>query len=146
MNNNEFTIITFYQFKKINNLEKLRIFLKDFCFFNKIRGTILLADEGINGTIAGFYEPINNIRKKFEELGFNKLEIKISSYEYMPFNRLKIKIKKEIVTFDGNYYDVSNSTAHHVDNKKWNNLINNHNTIVLDVRNDFEYRVCKMFV
>ena len=142
MNNSKFTIVTFYQFKKINNLEKLRKSLKDFCFFNKIRGTILIASEGINGTLAGFYEPINIIIKKLnKELDFDNLETKFTSYKYMPFNRLKIKIKKEIVTFDGNYYDVSSKTACHVNNKDWNNLINDNETIVLDVRNDFEYKM-----
>ena len=53
MNNLLFTIITFYQFKKITNIIKFHDALKDMCKFNKIRGTIILAEEGINGTVAG---------------------------------------------------------------------------------------------
>ena len=63
MNNNRFTIITFYQFKKILNLESKKKFLKDFCFFHKIRGTVLLANEGINGSMAALTEPIKLLEK-----------------------------------------------------------------------------------
>ena len=101
MNNTEFSIISFYQFKKINNLKKVEKLLKDLCFFHKIRGTILLAKEGINGTLAGLNKPVKIIEKKLNDLGFTKLQLKKSSYQYMPFNRLKVKTKKEIVTFDG---------------------------------------------
>jgi len=59
----------------------------------------------------------------------------------MPFNRLKIKTKKEIVTFDGNLYDVEKSTAKHVDSFKWNKLISDQNTLVIDVRNNFEHKM-----
>ena len=63
MNNNFFTIITFYKFKKVSNKEKLILKLKNFCKFNKIKGTILVAGEGINGTIAGFDKTINEFIK-----------------------------------------------------------------------------------
>ena len=141
MNNIEFTIITFYQFKKINDLEILRKVLKDFCFFNKIKGSILLAEEGINGSVAGLSKSIELLEKKLQVLGFRKLDLKKSFYKYMPFNRLKIKVKKEIVTFDGNYYDVEHQTAKHIGSQKWNKLIRDENTLVLDVRNDFEYKM-----
>ena len=141
MNNIEFTIITFYQFKKIYDLEILRKALKDFCFFSKIKGTILLAEEGINGSVAGFSKPIELLEKKLQVLGFRKLDLKKSFYNYMPFNRLKIKVKKEIVTFDGNYYDVENQTAKYINSKKWNKLIKDKNTLLVDVRNDFEYKM-----
>ena len=106
MNNTEFSIISFYQFKKINNLKKIEKLLKDLCFFHKIRGTVLIAEEGINGTLAGFVKSVDIIEKKLIDLGFAKLQLKKSSYPYMPFNRFKIKIKREIVTFDGNDYKV----------------------------------------
>tara|TARA_Y100000590_G_scaffold256415_1_gene287940 strand:+ start:38 stop:970 length:933 start_codon:yes stop_codon:yes gene_type:complete len=141
MNNSEFSIITFYQFKKINNLKKIEKLLKDLCFFHKIRGTVLIAEEGINGTLAGFVKSVDIIEKKLIDLGFAKLQLKKSSYPYMPFNRFKIKIKREIVTFDGNDYKVHKSTATHVDNIKWNKLIEAKNTIVIDVRNDFECKI-----
>ena len=63
MNNKNFTIITFYQFKNILNKKKIISKLKDFCKFNKIKGTILVADEGINGTLAGLENSINKVIK-----------------------------------------------------------------------------------
>ena len=141
MNNTEFTIITFYQFKKTHNLEKINNILKNLCFFNKIRGTILIAKEGINGTVAGLDNAINLFQNNLKEFGFKNLQIKRTSNKYMPFNRLKIKIKKEIVTFDGNLYDVEKFTANHVNSHKWNKLISDKNTMVIDVRNNFEYEM-----
>jgi len=141
MKNIKFTIITFYQFKKIKKIDNLQILLKEFCSFNKIKGTIILAEEGINGTVAGLTGPIDFLQKKLIELEFNKLEKKISFYNFMPFNRLKIKIKKEIVTFDKANLNVENITGKHVASSNWNSLINGKETIVIDVRNDFEVQV-----
>ena len=80
----------------------------------KIKGTILLADEGINGTVAGLTKPIKLLELEIQKLGFTRLELKRSFYELMPFNRLKIKIKNEIVTFDGSQLDVENHSGKHV--------------------------------
>ena len=76
MNKVEFTIITFYQFKKISNQEGLQQILKDLCFFHKIKGTILIANEGINGTLAGLPNSIISLEKKLINLGFKKLNLK----------------------------------------------------------------------
>jgi len=139
MNNAEFTIIAFYQFKKFVDLEKQKKILKDFCYFQKIKGTILLANEGINGTVGGFSKSINLLKNKLKDIGFNDLEFKYSNYKFMPFHRMKIKIKKEIVTFDDSKLDVINKTAQHIDSSKWNNLILNKDILLVDVRNNFEY-------
>ena len=141
MKNLKFTIITFYQFKKNTNVEKLQNLLKNFCSFNKIKGTIILAEEGINGTVAGLIKPINLLELEIQKLGFRKLELKRSFYKFMPFNRLKIKIKNEIVTFDGSQLDVKNYTGQHVVSSEWNALIEDEKTILIDVRNNFEVEV-----
>jgi len=141
MKNLKFTIITFYQFKKNRNVNKLQNLLKDFCTFHKIKGTILLAKEGINGTVAGLVKPISFFELEIQKLGFTRLESKRSFYEYMPFNRLKIKIKKEIVTFDGSQLDVENCTGKHVFSNEWNTLIEDKKTMVIDVRNNFEVKI-----
>ena len=122
-------------------MERLQNLLKNFCSFNKIKGTILLAEEGINGTVAGLIKPINLLETEIQKLGFTKLELKRSFYEFMPFNRLKIKIKNEIVTFDGSQLDVENYTGQHVVSSEWNALIEDEKTIVIDVRNNFEVEV-----
>ena len=69
---------------------------------------------------------------------FNNLELKHSYHNYMPFNRLKIKIKKEIITFSRMKLDVEKNTATYVKPKDWNSIIENKDTLVLDVRNGFE--------
>ena len=138
MNNSEFTIIAFYQFKKINDLEKYKNLLKNFCSFHKIKGTILLAKEGINGTVAGFFQPIEFLEKQLKDMGFKNLTLKYSYYKFMPFYRFKIKIKKEIVTFNDLKSNVASNTAKKIDSKKWNNLIKDKKIILVDVRNDFE--------
>ena len=141
MNNSNFTIITFYQFKKVKRTTSLKKKLHDFCSFNKLRGTALIAIEGVNGTLAGMKNDIELFIALLKNEGFKNLELKYSYYKYMPFNRLKIKIKKEIVTFRSRNIDPENSTGHHVQSKKWNQLIKNKDTIVIDVRNNFEVKM-----
>ena len=141
MKNLKFTIISFYQFKKNRNVNKLQNLLNSFCTFHKIKGTILLAKEGINGTVAGLFKPINFLELEIQNLGFTRLELKRSFYKYMPFNRLKVKIKKEIVTFDGSQLDVENCTGKHVVSSKWNTFIEDEKTMVIDVRNNFEVKI-----
>jgi len=141
MKNLKFTIITFYQFKKIKKINNLQILLKEFCSFHKIKGTIILAKEGINGTLAGLEKPIKLLQKKIIGLEFTKLEEKISFYDFMPFNRLKIKIKKEIVTFDKENLEIEQLTGKHVDSLNWNSLISDKETTVIDVRNNFEVQI-----
>ena len=138
MNNKNFTIITFYQFKRISEPEKIKKLLEEHCKFNKLRGTILIAKEGINGTLAGLEHDLIYLIKELKEKKFNNLELKKSYFKYMPFNRLKIKVKKEIITFAKVKLDVEKNKAHHVNPENWNELINDKETIVLDVRNDFE--------
>ena len=141
MKNLNFTIITFYQFKKNTNKHEFQIILKKFCSFHKIKGTILLADEGINGNIAGLFEAINLFKKKIHNLGFAKLEIKKSEFNFMPFNYLKIKIKNEIVTFGEKALDMEKFDGQYVDPINWNKLIAEKDTTVIDVRNIFEVQI-----
>ena len=141
MKNIQFTIITFYEFKKIKKIDNLQILLKEFCSFHKIKGTIILALEGINGTLAGLSEPISLLQKKLIQLEFFNLEKKKSLYDFMPFNRLKIKIKNEIVTFGEQNLDVEKLTGKYINSFEWNKLINDNKTILIDVRNDFEVKL-----
>ena len=141
MINSLFTIITFYQFKKITNPEKLQNQLKDFCKFNKIRGTIIIAKEGINSTVAGTPKAINLLETLLLKVGFKNLESKYSSYKYMPFFRLKVRLKKEIVTLRSKNAVPENITGKNIRPENWNDFIKDKNTILIDVRNDFEFNV-----
>ena len=141
MNNKHFTIITFYQFKKNFNQAEVLSELNDFCKFNKIKGTILIANEGINGTLAGLKNDINNIFSILKKHNFVNLKTKFSYSKFMPFQKLKVKIKKEIVTLRTRYSDPEIQTGKHISFTEWNNIINDKKTILLDVRNDFEVQI-----
>ena len=141
MNNKYFTIITFYQFKIIKDKNDIITKLKDFCKFNKIKGTILIADEGINGTIAGLEKNINSFILYLENFNFEKLNLKRSKYKYMPFQKLKIRNKNEIVTLRTKFADPTKISGKKVKYNEWNQLIKDKDTIVIDVRNEFEVKI-----
>ena len=141
MNNKHFTIITFYQFKKDFDQTKALLELNNFCKFNKIKGTILIANEGINGTLAGLKKDIDNLISILKKFNFANLNLKFSSSKFMPFQKLKIKQKKEIVTFRTKFSDPEKQTGTHISFSEWNNIVNDKKTILLDVRNDFEVQI-----
>ena len=96
---NNITVATLYKFVEINDLQSLRTEIQSLCKENNAKGTILLAKEGINGTISAKNKEIRNILKKLKsDKRFKKLEVKFSETNKMPFNRMKVRIKKEIVT------------------------------------------------
>ena len=136
-----FSIITFYEFKKNHEIINIQKKIKNFCSFYKIRGTILIAKEGINGTVAGLEKPINLFSEELEKIGFTNLESKKSNYDYMPFNRLKVKIKKEIVTFGNFEMNFKKDRGKHISSNKWNSIISNQDTLLIDVRNNFEFEM-----
>ena len=138
MINSKFTIVTFYQFKKIENIFIFKNELSNFCKFNKIKGTIILADEGINGTIAGKSNNISKFESCILNMGFNKYNPKYSYSKFMPFFRLKVREKKEIVTLRTKIADPENITGKKIKPEEWNDFISDKETILIDVRNNFE--------
>ena len=138
MINSKFTIVTFYQFKKIQDILMTKNELSNFCKFNKIKGTIIVAEEGINGTVAGLPSNIKNFKSQIIKLGFNNFSPKYSYSKFMPFFRLKVRVKKEIVTLRTKIADPENITGNKIKPQDWNNLISDGETILIDVRNDFE--------
>ena len=141
MKKNEFKIFSFYQFIKILKPLKLKNLLKDFCQFHKLKGTILVAKEGINGTIGGTEQSIRDFEKKILQLGFKSLISKYSFNPYMPFYRLKIKYKNEIITFTKKQLDIQNVRAKSIEPKDWNKIINNKDVYLIDVRNNYESEI-----
>jgi len=136
-----FKVITFYQFINLDNLEKLAQQLKRFCISNKIRGSIILAAEGVNGTLAGLPNNIDGLENYIIELGMANLNVKYSKSREMPFYRLKIKIKNEIVTMLNDPIETNKPRAISVSSDEWNDLINQPDVIVLDVRNQYETEI-----
>ena len=138
MINSKFTILSFYQFKQIKDLLTIKSRISNFCKFNKIKGTIIIAEEGINDTIAGTSQSIKNFQLEIKKIGFENFNPKYSYSKFMPFFRLKVRPKKEIVTLRTKMADPENITGNKIKPENWNNLITDNDTILIDVRNNFE--------
>jgi len=137
-----FEVFGFYKFKKLKSLKKNKVLLQNFLIKKNIRGTIIIANEGVNATISGksaeLKVTINKIKKI---LDFKKFDSEnISKSKFQPFYKPKVKIKKEVVPM-GLSLSSKNKKDNYVDPKKWNKLIFNKDTLVLDSRKPFEYDV-----
>ena len=131
-------VATLYKFVALPDCHALRASL--YALMNKlaIKGTILLAHEGINGTIAGRREAIDQVLRFFAlDARFLGLEYKESHADNIPFRLLKIAVKNEIVTLKEKV-DPSKTVGTYVDAKTWNKLLLDPAVTVIDVRNDFE--------
>lgn len=130
-------VAALYQFTPVPDVEDLQTRLKILCEQQDIKGILLLAHEGINGTVAGSREAIDALKGFLTPL-FNALEYKESWAEKMPFHRMKVRIKKEIVTLGALEADPSQYVGTYVDPEDWNALISDPDVLVLDTRNDYE--------
>ncbi|BAU63613.1 rhodanese domain-containing protein [Stanieria sp. NIES-3757] len=135
-------IATFYKFVTLENLSQRRQSLREFCQKHDLKGTILLATEGINGTIAGSRENIDKVFAYLRsESKFADLEYKESYSEVCPFERLKVKIKSEIVTFGVSEVAPSQKVGTYVAPQEWNKIISDSEVVVIDTRNDYEVEI-----
>ena len=138
-----YKVAALYKFSKILDPldlhNKIRIKLKDLSVY----GTILVANEGLNGTIsASNNEKLTSALNFIKSIkGFDDLDIKYSTSEKNPFVRLKVKLKKEIVTMGDESIDPTMLVGEYVDPKDWNDLIEDKNTIIIDTRNNYEYSI-----
>ena len=139
--NNKFKVTSFYQFKELTNLTDLQESLKKFCVTHKLLGIILIAPEGINGTLAGLPTSINEFIKYAKTLEFGRLNIKYSESTHMPFYRIKIKVKDEIISFYKSPVKFSELKGISIDPDKWNELIEQPDVLTIDVRNQFETEI-----
>lgn len=132
-------VAALYQFVSLPNYQELRGSLKAFCEVQGIKGTLLLASEGINGTIAGSRVGIDAVVAYMKKIGpFQNLEYKESEAKTMPFMRLKIKLKKEIVTFGVDAANPREMVGSYVSPSDWNAVISRPDVITIDTRNDYE--------
>jgi len=138
-----FKAFGFYKFIKIKSLNKDKDFLQKFLLSNNIRGTIIIAKEGLNGTISGSVKDIDKTIKKLKTLfSFKKFDSSNeSNSKFQPFHKLKVKIKKEIVPMNLTINSKERNMETHLDPKKWNKLIKNKDTHIIDTRKPFEYKV-----
>jgi UPF0176 protein len=136
-------IAAFYQFVALPDFRELREPLRALCAGLKLKGSVLLAQEGINGTLAGSTDAIAALMAELQggELfgsRLDNLELKFSRASNMPFGRLKIRLKKEIVTLGDGAADPMRHVGIYVDPAEWNELIATPDTVLIDTRNAFE--------
>ena len=135
-------VTALYRFARFADPAALRDPLAEACDANHIKGTLLLAREGINGTIAGTPEAIENILAHIRTLpGCADLEVTDSTAGTMPFHRMKVRLKREIVTMGEPDIDPLQGVGHYVAPADWNALIEQPDTILIDTRNDYEVKI-----
>lgn len=138
----KFQVITFYEFKDMTALGALadvKARLQELMAGIDIKGTIILADEGFNSTVCGSQESIAAFVSAAGEILGSALNYKSSFYDHVPFRKVDVKIKPEIVTLK-KPVDISKGVGTHVKPAEWNTLITDPDVIVLDTRNDYEFR------
>jgi UPF0176 protein len=137
--NAPFRVAALYRFCRLEHFEALRAPLAAFCCGRGIKGTLLLAREGINGTVAGGEAAIAELIAHLEAMpDFAGLEVKYSYADEMPFNRMKVRLKREIVTMGVEGVDPLTGAGAYVEPADWNALIADPDTVVIDTRNDYE--------
>jgi len=138
----KFTVAALYCFAHLPHFRDLQTPLLDLCKAQGVRGTLLLAREGINGTIAGSQQGIQLVVDFITaQPELHQPELKYSTATAMPFHRMKVRLKKEIVTMGVENIDPLASAGTYVAPEEWNALIADEETIVIDTRNDYEYAI-----
>ena len=137
-----FTVAALYRFARFEDPVAIAAPLRAMGEANAIKGTLILAREGINGTIAGSAQGIAAAIAHIRRLpGCTDLDVKYSSAEAMPFGRLKVRVKREIVTMGQPDIDPLASVGTYIAPHDWNALISDPDVIVIDTRNDYEVAV-----
>jgi UPF0176 protein len=138
-----YQVITFYEFKKmaeVGKLPSLKSALKQAMAELGIKGTIILADEGFNSTVCGTPEAISKFVDAANAILQTSINFKSSFHEEIPFRKIDVKIKPEIVTLKRGEVDISKGAGTHVKPDEWNKLLADPEVIVLDTRNDYEFK------
>ena len=139
MARNQIYIYSFYRFIRLDDLKDIKSKIEKLSLNNMVLGTVLIANEGINGTISGtknnLDEFIDNIKNTCK---IRNLSLKVFKNQFIPFYRLKVRLKKEIVSLGINSVNPNKKTGKHVHPKDWDKLIMNEDIILIDARNNYE--------
>ena len=135
-------VCALYKFVRLDNFKDLQQPLQERMENHRVRGTLLLAHEGINGTIAGEQTSVDAVLAFLNnDERLNPLETKLSYHDELPFLRSKVKLKKEIVTMGVEGIDPAQSAGTYVAPEDWNALIQDPDVLVIDTRNDYECEI-----
>ena len=138
----EYIISTFYKFLVLENYNDFKIEFDKFLDKTAIKGTIILAKEGVNGTIAGSESDLIKFFLYLDKFSqFKNLVPKFSSSNKNPFLRMKVRLKKEIVTIGIPEVNPSNLVGKYLDVEKWNELLNESDSMIIDTRNEYEVSI-----
>ena len=138
----KYIISTFYKFLVLENYKELKIKFDKSLSKTNIKGTILLANEGVNGTIAGSESDLKKFflyMDKFSQ--FKDITPKFSSSNKNPFLRMKVRLKKEIVTIGIPEVSPSNQVGKYLNVEEWNEFLNESDSMIIDTRNDYEVSI-----
>ena len=136
---NEIVVAALYQFVTLADFHELREPMLQACIEADVKGTLLLAQEGINGTIAGTRDGVHQVLAYLRsDPRLANLVHKESYDDHMPFYRMKVKLKKEIVTMGVAGIDPNDVVGTYVNPRDWNDLVNDPEVVVIDTRNDYE--------
>jgi UPF0176 protein len=137
-----YIIAALYHFTRFSDPDGLRAPLKALCDAQDVKGTLLVAGEGINGTIAGPRAGIDAVITHIKSLpGCDGLEWKESTAKTPPFGKMKVRLKREIVTMGQPDVDPTDRVGHYVEAADWNDLISRDDVAVIDTRNDYEVSI-----
>lgn len=138
----DYLVVAFYKFTKLDDYASMQKPIEACCLENNVKGIVLLAEEGINSTIAGtrsgILEVLAFLRK---DPRLSELTWKESSAAEQPFRKLRVRLKKEIVTMGVSGIDPERIVGTYVKPEDWNDLIRDPNVIVIDTRNDYEVEI-----
>jgi UPF0176 protein len=133
------TVATLYQFTSLTDLQALRDRLGGICLAAGVKGTLILAEEGINGTIAGTDAGTGAVLAAIRALpGCGDVRVRLTEADGVPFGRMKVKVKRETVTMGVPGTDPLARTGQHVEARDWAALIAQPDVVLIDTRNRYE--------
>ncbi len=138
-NTDQIVVSTFYKFFDFPCFIAAKDPLKQFCDDQELKGTILLADEGINSTISGSRNSLDNLYQYLNDnLGIDLDNIKESTCAHKPFGKMKVRLKEEIVTLRAGKIDVNGTKGEYIEPKDWDEFISRDDVVLIDTRNNYE--------
>ena len=137
-----FCVAALYQFARFDDPAAVQAGMRGVCGAAGTKGTVLIAREGINGTIAGSADAVEQVIAHIRTLpGCAAIRVKYSGADAMPFYRMKVRLKREIVTMGQPDIDPLTGAGHYVEAADWNALIDAPDMVVIDTRNDYEVEI-----
>ena len=139
---NHYVVAALYQFTKVDDITSWQEALREKCDTCQLMGTLLIAEEGLNGTISGRYNDMDRFLDwLLAKTIFGAPELKFAVHEVPPFHRMKVRLKREIVTMGANGINPAEQAGTYVNPKDWNTLISDPDVMVVDTRNDYEVAI-----